>query len=406
MHVNGQRLIADLRTLASIGQYQTGVDRTAFSTQDIQAREWLRDRMREAGLEAMIDNAGNVYGRTPGVKRAILIGSHTDTVPRGGWLDGSLGVIYGLEIARCRLENGAARETGVDVVSFQDEEGTYLALFGSRSFCGEQDAASAAAARNRDGALLTDALGLAGIDNNPPARLDPSRHVAFLEAHIEQGPRLEATGLRIGIVTAIVGIRSFRILFSGRADHAGTTPMDMRSDAGAAAADFSVAIAEAFRQIRGPHSVWNIGASTYRPGAVNVVPAEAELAFQFRDDAADRMAQMEQLVREVSSAAAGRHGAQCTLTPTLATDPTPMDPELTTAIESAARRLQAPHMSLPSGAGHDALVLARHIPSAMLFVPSIGGRSHHISEDTSEEDIILGANVLLGVAEERVSAKS
>src|ERR1700733_8799600 len=156
--INGKRLIADLRELASIGAYQTGVDRVALSGKDIEARRWLVEKLKHAGLEASMDRVGNVLGRAPNAAKAVLIGSHTDTVPKGGWLDGALGVGYALEIARSAIEAGEPAAAGVDVISFEDEEGTYLPFLGSRTFFSDIDEAEIAAARSKDGAALTTAL--------------------------------------------------------------------------------------------------------------------------------------------------------------------------------------------------------------------------------------------------------
>lgn len=406
MPVNANRLLSDLRHLASFGRFETGVDRVAYSPQDIAARVWLADRLGEAGLDPVIDNVGNVYAQARNVRHAVLIGSHTDTVPKGGWLDGSLGVIYGLEIARCIAESGLGGRCGVDVISFQDEEGTYSSLFGSRSFCGEDVSRERAEATCRDGVRLIDAIETAGISTNPPTRLDPDRHLAYFEAHIEQGPRLEAAGEGVGVVTGIVGIRSFRIVFEGRADHAGTTPMDMRSDAGAAAVAFAARIAEGFRAASAPDTVWNLGVCTLAPGAVNVVPAEATLDFQFRDESTERLDRMEAMLHAIARDAAAAARTSVRVSRVLATEPTAMDPSLGRLIADSARELGVAHRAMPSGAGHDALVTARRIPSAMLFVPSIGGRSHHVSEDTSEADIVTGANVLLAAVEKRINAQN
>ncbi len=191
--INADRLIADLRELASIGKFGTGVDRVALSAADIEARRWLMGRMREAGLTAQMDCVGNVYGRYPNAGRAILVGSHTDTVPQGGWLDGALGVIYGLEIARASIEAGGAAEIGVDVVAFQDEEGWFLPCLGSRSFCENVTDAEIEAAKSKDGRPLADALAILR-NEDPLIRCDPDRVLCYLEAHIEQGPRLESAG--------------------------------------------------------------------------------------------------------------------------------------------------------------------------------------------------------------------
>ncbi len=394
IEINPGRLIADMRALAAFGKLGSGVSRVAFSEPDIAARHWLRRRMEEAGLEAVIDNAANVIGRMRSDRPGVLIGSHSDSVPQGGWLDGAMGVIYGLEIARAVIEADAAERFPVDAVSFQDEETTYLATFGSRSLFGEVQPGEIEAARNIDGRPLAEAIGAAGVAGNPEVRLDPARYAAYLEAHIEQGPRLEAAGLRIGIVTAIVGIRRYRIEIAGEAGHAGTVPMDMRKDAGAAAITLANAILEEFRSLAGPDSVWNIGTMTLTPGAANVVPSKAEFVVELRDTdeaAIDLLgSRLEALVRD----RAGRNGLPVEVTRPLDIAPSRMDPALGTRIEEAAKARGAPYMYMPSGAGHDAMIASRHMPSAMLFVPSIGGRSHTLVEDTDEADIILGCQVL------------
>jgi N-carbamoyl-L-amino-acid hydrolase len=395
MQIKPERLIADLRELAGIGKFSTGVDRPAFSADDMHAREWLCHKLEQAGLSARIDAAGNVYGQMDTASRAVLVGSHTDTVPKGGWLDGALGVIYGLELARCVAECGPVNGVGVDVVSFQDEEGTFLALYGSRSFCGEDLTAEAAAARSQDGTTLDAAIRAAGLAGKPPTRLDRNRHLAYLEAHIEQGPRLEATGTKIGIVTAIVGIRTFRVVFRGQADHAGTTPMAMRRDAGAAALSFGTAIAEAFRQSGSADSVWNIGSITLRPGATNVVPDTAELVLQFRDASLAVLDRLEGVAQATAEACARAHKVELDITRIFAKEPSAMDSRLAGLVAQACAARATPALAMPSGAGHDAMTLAKYVPSAMLFIPSIGGRSHHVSEDTAEADIVLGAQVML-----------
>jgi N-carbamoyl-L-amino-acid hydrolase len=184
MQINYLRLLADLRHLAKFGQVDRGVHRLSFTLEDREARQWLLRRMTEAGLDARIDGIGNVYGQTKGVNKAVLIGSHTDSVPKGGWLDGAMGVLYGLEIARARLEAGAPMNLGIDVISFADEEGTYRALAGSLSFCGQLSEADVDAAKNQHDKTLREALSEAGYAGRPRVTLDPSRHVAYLEGHV------------------------------------------------------------------------------------------------------------------------------------------------------------------------------------------------------------------------------
>lgn len=386
--IDGARLLSDLRHLATFGKLGTGVDRPAFGDADLAARAWLRDRMEEAGLDAEIDNVGNVYGRAQHSRQTILIGSHSDSVPKGGWLDGALGVIYGLEIAR------AAGGSGVDVISFQEEEGAYLPLMGSRAFCGEVMEAEIDGAVNAEGRTLRDAIADSGLAGRPPARLDPARHSAFLEAHIEQGPRLEASGDAIGVVTALVGIRRFRIEIAGQADHAGTTPMAMRRDAGAAMIRVGQRILDLMAAEAGPETVWNIGKASFAPGAFNVVPAGAEFLLEFRDTAAGRLDALEQAVLALVAEADAEGPVSVVAYPAGVVPPAAMDGDLQVAITAASARLGVSAMAMPSGAGHDAMVLSRYIPAAMLFIPSIGGRSHDIAENTSDEDIVTGCRVL------------
>ncbi len=394
IEIDPVRLLADLRRLATFGKHGTGVSRVSFSPADVEARHWLCRRMGEAGLSAAIDGIGNVVGEAPAAGPAILIGSHADSVPEGGWLDGALGVVYGIEIARAAIEAGVAARCPVDVAAFQDEESTYLPTLGSRTLFGAVTEGEIAAAQSIDGRLLTDAVAASGFAGNPPRRLDPARYRAFLEAHIEQGPRLEAAGIGIGVVTAIVGIRRYRLEIEGQAGHAGTVPMAMRRDAGAAAIALAAAIPAAFGALAGPDTVWNIGNFALTPGAANVIPARAEIALEIRDTDPDTMDALEERLRVLAGEHAQASGQAVAVTPTLDIAPAAMDPALGAEIASAAESLDASYMRMPSGAGHDAMVLARYMPAAMLFVPSIGGHSHTVIEDTAEEDIVRGCRVL------------
>jgi beta-ureidopropionase / N-carbamoyl-L-amino-acid hydrolase len=188
LSVDEDRVIGDLRTLAEFGKAGTGVNRTALSDADFSARQWLSHQMQAASLEATIDGIGTVYGRSS-AERSILVGSHSDSVPYGGWLDGALGVIFALEVARASRAGGSS--VGVDVISFADEEGTWLACLGSRVFCGELTGSCVADLQSNSGERLSDRLQQLGLCDRPLARLDPQRHGAYLEAHIEQGPRLQ-----------------------------------------------------------------------------------------------------------------------------------------------------------------------------------------------------------------------
>jgi len=395
--INSQRLIRDLRALSSFGAVGKGVTRLSYSPADVEARLWLLHKMRDAGLQAWIDEVGNVYGRSP-ADRAVLLGSHTDTVPQGGWLDGSLGVIYALEIARRMRESDAS--IGVDVVSFIEEEGTYLSWFGSRHFCGDIDAKQITTARSEVGRPLVDAMKefaaavqKAGVVP-APARLDRNRHMAYLEAHIEQGPRLEVANKKIGVVTSIVGIRNRQIRFTGASAHAGTTPMSLRRDAGGAMIRFASSLLDEFARCASANTVWNIGYIRVEPGRRNVVPKKSEFSLQYRDPSGEQLARLDHMVNGFITDANQTAGVICSSTIGFSVEPVHMDSRLSRMISDAATTLNVPWVAMPSGAGHDAAALARHLPTAMLFIPSIGGHSHTIEENTSDEDIIVGAEVM------------
>ncbi len=398
MQIDGDRLLADLRELAGFGRCGTGVHRPFLSREDLEARDWLVRRMGEAGLDSRIDGIGNVYGQSPGVPRALLIGSHTDTVPKGGWLDGTLGVVYGLEIARARIESGEPGPLGIDVISFADEESAYLGMAGSRSFCGLLSEAEIEAAGHEGGKTLREVLADAGYAGREFVRLDPERHLAYLEAHIEQGPRLEAEGRRIGVVTGIVGIRRIRVTFTGEANHAGTTPMHLRRDAGAALMAFCHELRGRLEETRSADGVFNLGQVSLHPGVANVVPGSAEVLIEYRDQSVEALDRMDAEIQTAVAAADGRDGVAAAASRTLGLTPTGVDPELAGLLAAAARGCGVEPLQMPSGAGHDAMVVGSRIPAAMLFVPSIGGRSHDVAEDTAEVDIVLGGQVMAEAA--------
>lgn len=403
VQIDPSRLLSDLRSLADIGRVGTGVRRTAYSPHDLNAREWLSERMSAAGLEVTIDNVGNVIGRTSRASRALLIGSHTDTVPTGGWLDGSLGVIYGLEVARVLLEAHALEEIGIDVVSFADEEGTFSGWFGSRTFCGDMDAVDLTQIYDQDG-KSTLAEVLTPLAGRARQRLDRTRYIGYIEAHIEQGPRLEGLGKPIGVVTSIVGIRNHKVGFSGAADHAGTTPMTMRKDAGQRLFRFVTRLVARFAEMASPETVWNIGNVIMQPGAQNVVPARAEFLLQYRDPTSERLKTLDKILEEEVARANEIEPDTCSFTTSMVTEPVSMHPDIQQVIRKAAEAEGAAYEMMASGAGHDAAAMAKHLPTGMIFVPSIGGRSHTFEEDTTEGDIIAGAKVMLRSAEMLVGA--
>lgn len=390
--IDGARLLKDLYDLRQIGTYETGVHRPTFSPEDVRARAWLAARLAEAGLAVEVDGIGNVIGRDPAPGRKLLIGSHVETQDHAGWLDGALGVIYGLEIAR-------SLGRGVDVAAWADEEGHFGSFLGSRSFCGLLTEAEIDRCRNRAGLPLRTALEQAGYAGRPRAMVDPARYRGYLEAHIEQGAELEDKALKIGVVTAIVGSRRWRIVFEGEQNHAGTTRMAARKDAGVALVRLAAAIEDRFPGIASERTVWTTGNIRLEPGAPSVVPGRAEMVFQFRDTDPTTL---DRLTEALQALVAAADGSPCrvTLVETGRTVPAAMDDGFQAALEAAAeRRAAGQHQRMPSGAGHDAQVLAGRMRAGMLFVPSIGGISHHWAENTADEDIVLGCRVLADSAE-------
>ncbi|MGH7094638.1 MAG: hydantoinase/carbamoylase family amidase, partial [Stellaceae bacterium] len=397
--VDGARVIEDLKRLAEFGRYKTGVHRPTYSPDDVASRHWLADRFAAAGLVPEIDGIGNVFGRNHVAHRRLLAGSHSETQPYGGWLDGALGVIYAVEAARAFAADTDCAGLGVETVAWADEEGHYGQMLGSRSFTGALDEVELAACKSRDGVLLADALAAAGLAGRARELVDPARYVGYFEAHIEQGDTLDNSGQRIGVVEAIVGIRNFRVVFAGQQNHAGTTQMARRKDAGVALVRLATQIHDGFAVIAGVRTVWTIGRIVLDPNAPSIVPGRAEMQMQFRDTDTAVLDRFEAALHELAAGADRAGPCRCTIEPMAQVEPRAMDARFQAAIEAAAER-HAPgaHLRMPSGAGHDAQILSHRLRSGMVFIPSLGGLSHHWSEDTREEDIVLGAQVFADAA--------
>ena len=293
-------------------------------------------------------------------------------------------------------------DLAIDVVSFADEEGHYGAFIGSRSLCGLLDEAEIDRLTNRyDGTPLRTALRTAGFAGRPREQIVPGRHIGFLEAHIEQGDLLESSALRLGIVTSIVGIWQYRVHFEGDQNHAGTTRMPIRRDAGLALVRLAAAIDQRFPEVAGERTVWTTGRITLEPGAPSIIPGQAEMLFQFRDADPDRLVLLERTLEQMVEAADAAGPCRARLEVMSRSVPKVMDLRFQDALEAAAERHgPGTHTRMPSGAGHDAQILAQRVPAGMLFVPSIGGISHHWRENTKEEDIVLGCQVMATAAAE------
>jgi len=384
-------LRADLEAAARIGADERGgVSRFAWTPELAQANAWLMERLAELGLATELDPAGNVLGRwESGEGKAVLLGSHLDTVPNGGRFDGALGVLAALDVVRRLKADGVEPRRPVWVASFNDEEGARFqtGMLGSRAFCGECDLDD----WGRRG--IPEAMSEAGQEF---VRLTEARRVeevgAYFELHIEQGPVLERAGVDLGVVTAVTGMLGFRARFLGEANHAGTTPMELRRDALAGGARAVLALRDEARA-RGDMTA-NVGVISAEPGGFNVVPGAAELTVDVRSAAPEGYAALEPLVRESLERIAADEGLGLELHETHRKAPVALDPDLQDALEAAAREEGATTLRMPSGAGHDAMVLSHHVPAAMLFVPSRGGLSHSPEEFTPPEQCELGARVL------------
>ncbi|MGR3376641.1 hydantoinase/carbamoylase family amidase [Salipiger abyssi] len=388
--VDPARFLEDLHALRRFGAAGVGkgVSRPGFSEADIAARDWLATRISEAGLTPHFDPVGSLFGLAEG--RSLLMGSHSDSQPEGGWLDGALGVIAALEVARAAQEAGGPP---VSVVSFEDEEGRFGVTTGSSVWAGNQTLEGADALHDPQGLSFAEARARFGARRQ--GFVDPTRFSGYIEMHIEQGPVLDTTGEKLGVVEAIVGIRDMHVTLTGQQNHAGTTPMHLRRDAFQALSAVNTALAERFANVVTPQTVWTIGHVALHPNAPSIVPGRARFSVQWRDGDAERLDRMEAIIRDTLAEIATAHGMELGFGPMLGLDPVAMDTGLRGALEAAAEA-EAPGRwrVMPSGALHDATNVARLMPVAMLFVPSIGGISHDFAEDTDEADLVTGLNTL------------
>jgi beta-ureidopropionase / N-carbamoyl-L-amino-acid hydrolase len=392
------RLRGHIEALARFGALPGGgVTRPCWSPQHEEARAWLLARMKAAGLETRVDAAGNVFGRLGAGPAAVYTGSHIDTVPEGGILDGALGVVAGLECLQTIQESGAPHRLPLVVAAWSDEEGRYGSLFGSRAFVGRLDPATVVDFTAVDGERLVEAMARAGFDATRAhtASVDPRTVAAYVELHIEQGPRLEAKRIPIGIVTAIVGIRRRRLTFIGQADHAGATPMPSRRDAFLAAAEYALRARDLVVTRGSRDSVTNVGVVQVHPGVTNIVPGRTTLVHEMREPDPKVLERLDRDCDRLAARVARRRRLRVKVTPLSQTQPAPCAPRVQDAIARACRDLGLACRRLHSAAGHDAQNLALIADSGMLFIPSIGGRSHRVDEMSDWGDIERGANVLL-----------
>ncbi len=396
------RLREDLLALGQIGRNpdDKGLYRMAFTEADMEARRWLLDRLRAAGADAKLDGAANVVGRWEGADGdlpTIVIGSHIDSVPAGGIFDGSLGVLAGLECMRALRDAEVKLSRPVELVAFSDEEGRFGGMFGVQAYTGQLTLNDVESMKDPDGVSLVDAM--KACDLVPSLAMEaarkPDRIAAFLELHIEQGPVLEAQRTDIGVVLGISGIFKWKVKLLGKADHAGTSPMDMRSDAFMGLADFAHEIPRIIEEDGSERSRLTVGKVDLVPGHPHTVPGEAVFTLVGRDTEPDVLRELAKSCRKVLSAIARRHRLYFEFEEMSWLEPRPCDASIATAFRSAAERLSLSHIDMPSGAGHDTQFMTDVTRAGMIFVPSANGVSHAPDEWTAWEDVHNGANCLL-----------
>jgi N-carbamoyl-L-amino-acid hydrolase len=402
LRVNADRMLDSFNQLASIGaSAEGGVNRPTFSEAHLAARKWLREEIERSGLEFLTDGAGNHSARLtfePVNLQTLILGSHLDSVPDGGRFDGVLGVIAALEVLRTVKENGIKLNANLEAIDFTDEEGTLVGLLGSAAISGRLNQQTLQSPRGgREN--LVEGMKRAGLsDESMLSAARPKESLAgYLELHIEQGKRLERAGIDIGIVSAIVGIWSYRLSFIGRADHAGSTTMDDRLDASLGASAFTLAARELVMK-EFPNCVVNVGKMDFAPGAFNIVPARVDVSLEFRSPDEEQFKRLDTALLELAGREALRFDLELKIEFLGKHSPSIMSDVVQKAYANACDDLGLTHTSLTSGAGHDGQSFERICPVGMVFVPSVNGTSHSPKEFTKWEDCVNGANVLLQAA--------
>lgn len=395
--INGDRLNESINRLARIGKQPSGsICRLAFTPEDLQARYLVQQWMSEAGMVVRMDAAGNLIGtyagKVPGAA-ALATGSHIDTVPSGGRFDGVLGVLAGIEVVRTLQERNLRLDHPIEVIVFTDEE---TSMIGCQAMAGTVLTDAPQRYQPKVSQSIQDCLDTLGgnWDTIATARRDRSTMAAFIELHVEQGIVLEHTGHQIGVVQGVVGIQRKQITIRGQANHAGTTPMNMRQDALIAAAQIVLAVQDIANSIP-TQPVATVGSLNVSPNAVNIVPGHVELSVDMRDLSKDGLDTMVQRLEQVVAEIAQRTHTQIEIMPLLCVEPTPAADRVQATIATVCQALSLSYCYLPSRAGHDALEMGRMTDMGMIFVPSASGMSHSEAEYTSPEECAQGANVLL-----------
>lgn len=402
LRINADRMLDSFNQLALIGgTADSGVDRPSLSEAHLAARKWFRDHIETSGFEFRVDGAGNHSAVLPcddPSAPTLILGSHLDSVPNGGRFDGALGVMAALEVLKTLRENRIKLKVQIEAMDFTDEEGTLVGLLGSAALAGHLSKENLEKPRGGRERLL-EGMARAGLSDESILSAARKREAlaGYLELHIEQGKRLEKSGTDIGIVTAIVGIWSYKLSFIGKADHAGSTTMEDRRDASLGASAFTLAAREMVMRDF-PNCVVNVGKMEFAPGAFNIVPAQVDVSLEFRSPDAEEFNRLDAALLKLADEQSARFGLKLTSEFLGKHSPSLMDADVRGAFANACDELGLSHMPLPSGAGHDGQSLADLCPVGMIFVPSVDGASHSPREFTKWEDCINGANVLLQAA--------
>jgi len=400
LRIDIDRLRAEMTELGAIGRVEgvPGINRPGFSDADMAARDFMAERMARLGLIVSRDAVGNLSGLWPsGDRPAVMLGSHLDTVPMGGFFDGALGVCAAMECIRVLKDARIVPMSPVEVVATAEEEGRFGGMLGAQALAGRVDPAWLEAARDEGDIRLVDAMRAQGLapEAVATAARAPATVKAFLELHIEQGPVLEAEGVPIGIVEAISGVFKWSVRLTGVANHAGTTPMHMRQDAFGGLAEFACGIPELIAEVGTEQSRVTIGAVTLVPNFPHTVPGEAVFSLIGRDTSLAVMRALAGAGRRRLEAVAAKAGLGLDIEEQSWLDPKPCHPDIVAAIRRQAERLGLGYRLISSGAGHDTQFMAELTRAGLIFVPSIGGVSHAPDEDTAWADIEAGANLLL-----------
>ncbi|HYH22912.1 MAG TPA: Zn-dependent hydrolase [Azospirillum sp.] len=395
--IDTPRLLARLDALAQVGAIAGGgVCRLALSDADKAGRDLVAGWMRDLGLSVAIDAIGNIVGTRPGRTAGppVMTGSHIDTVRTGGRYDGNLGVLAGLEVVHTLNDAGITTEHPLAVAVFTNEEGARFApdMMGSLVYVGGMPLDAALATVGIDGAAVGAELARIGYAGDAPCGAPGVR--AYVELHIEQGPVLEAEGIAIGAVEGVQGISWTEYTIEGVSNHAGTTPMRLRRDAGYAAAAVATEVRRIARTLGGDQ-VGTVGALTLSPNLVNVVANRAVMTVDLRNTDEARLREAERMLAAFIARLAEDEGVSITARTLARFEPVAFDPGIVARVEDLARRHGHSVRRMPSGAGHDAQMLARVCPAGMIFVPSVGGISHNVREHTRPEDVEAGATLLL-----------